>query len=69
MAGQRQQPASLFANDTVLVADSERKLQKVVDEFYRVCVRRKVRGNAGKSKVMIFERKEIEVLDFSTLYV
>ncbi len=46
--------ASLFADDTVLLADSERKLQKVVDEFYRCCVRRKLRVN-GKIKVMVTE--------------
>ncbi len=45
--------ASLFADGTVLLADSERKLQRVVDEFYRVCMRRMLRVNAGKSKVMV----------------
>ncbi len=28
-----------------------------------VCVRRKLRVNVGKSKVMVFERKEVEVVD------
>ncbi len=51
--------ASLFADDTVMLADSERKLQKMADEFYRICVRRKLRVNAGKSKVMVFERREV----------
>ncbi len=45
---------SLFADDTVLLADSERKLQKAVDEFYRLCVK-KLRVNVGKSKVMVIE--------------
>ena len=27
----------LFADDTVLFADSEKELQRVVDEFYMVC--------------------------------
>ena len=35
----------LFADDTALVADSEEK-------FGRVCERRKLRMNVGKSKVM-----------------
>ena len=42
----------LFANDTALVADSEEKLCRLLSEFGRVCERRKLRVNAGKSKVM-----------------
>ena len=42
----------LFADDTVFVADSEEKLQRLVTEFGRVCERRKLRINVGKSKVM-----------------
>ena len=42
----------LFADDTALVADSEDKLYKLVSEFVRVCERRKLRVNEGKSKVM-----------------
>ena len=41
----------LFADDTALVADSE-KLCRLVSEFDRVCERRKFRVNVGKSKVM-----------------
>ena len=42
----------LFGNDTALVADSEEKLDRLVSEFSRVCKRRKLRVNVGKSKVM-----------------
>ena len=35
-----------------LVADSEDKLCRLVSEFGRVCERRKLRVNVGKSKVM-----------------
>ena len=42
----------LFADDTSLVADSEEKLCRLVSEFGRVCERRKLRVNVGKSKVM-----------------
>ena len=42
----------LFADDTVVVADSERKLCQLVTEFGRVCETRKLRVNMGKSKVM-----------------
>ncbi len=46
----------LFADDTVLLAESEGDLQRVVHEFYSVCKRRKLKVNAGESKVMVFER-------------
>ena len=48
----------LFADDTVVVADSERKLCQLVTEFGRVCERRKLRVNVGKSKVMRRTRRE-----------
>ena len=48
----------LFADDTVVVADSERKLCQLVTEFGRVCGRRKLRVNVGKSKVMRCTRNE-----------
>ena len=41
----------LFADDTALVADSE-KLCRLVCEFGRVCERRKLRVNVVKTKVM-----------------
>ena len=34
------------------MADSEEKLGRLVSEFGRVCERRKLRVDAGKSKVM-----------------
>ena len=42
----------LYADDTALVADSEEKLCRLVSEFGRVCERRKLRVNVGKSKVL-----------------
>ena len=41
----------LFADNTALVADSE-KLCRLVSVFGRACERRKLRVNVGKSKVM-----------------
>ncbi len=46
----------MYADDTVLLAESEGMLQRIVDEFDRVCKRRKLKMNAGKSKVMVFGR-------------
>ena len=43
----------LFVDDTALVADSEKKLCRLVCEFGRVCKRRKLRVNVGNSKVMM----------------
>ncbi len=43
-------------------------LQRVVDEFCSVCMRRKLKVNAGKSKVMVSEWREEEVIDFNTAY-
>ncbi len=48
----------LFADDTVLLAESEKDLQKLVNEFSNVCERRKLKVNVKKSKVMIFEKKK-----------
>ena len=33
---------------------------------YCVCMRRKLKVNAEKSKVIVFERREVEEMDFST---
>ena len=48
----------LFVNDTVVVAGSERKLCQLVTEFGRVCERRKLQVNVGKSNVMRCTRNE-----------
>ena len=46
----------LFADDTALLADSEEKLCRLVSEVGRVCERRKLRVNIGKSKFMSCSR-------------
>ena len=48
----------LFADDIVMVADSERKLCQILTEFGRVYERRKLQVNVGKSKVMRCTRNE-----------
>jgi len=42
----------LFADDTVLMADSERELQVLIECYDRVCKTKNVNINVGKSKVM-----------------
>ncbi len=43
-------------------------LQRIVDEFERVCKRRKLKVNASKSKVMFFERAREQTIDFAKPY-
>ncbi len=47
----------LFVGDTVLLTESKGDFQRVENEFYSVCKRRKLKVNTGKSKVMVFERR------------
>ncbi len=59
----------VFADDTVLLTESGRELQRVVDQFHSVCSRRKLRVNARKSKVMVFERKEVKRVNFEKKHI
>ncbi len=52
----------------VLLAENEGTLQRIVEEFDRVCKRTKLRVNAGKSKVMVLERVKEQVIDFAKPY-
>ena len=52
----------------MLFAESEKELQRVVNEFYNVCTRRNLKVNCDKSKVMVFERRKMEVIEFDTQY-
>ncbi len=56
--------AGLYADDTVLLAESEGMLQRIVDEFDRLCKRRKLKVNTGKSKVMVFETAREHTINF-----
>ncbi len=42
----------MFPDDTAQVADSEGRLRQLVEEFGRMCQRRKLKVNGSKSKVM-----------------
>ena len=55
----------LFADDTVLVADSREKLQSLVNAFGVVCERRKLNVNVSKSKVMWCNREGRQGLHIS----
>ena len=60
--------AGLFVDDTVLFSKSKGMLQKVVDAFDLLYNRRKLKVNANKSKVMVFERASEEVVNFMIPY-
>ncbi len=60
--------AGLYADDTVLLAESEGMLQRIIDEFDRVCKRRKLKVNAGKSKVMVLKRVREQTINFAKPY-
>ncbi len=60
--------SGLYADDTVLLAESEGMLERIVDEFDRICKRRKLNMNAGKSKVMVFERAREQTINFAKPY-
>ncbi len=60
--------AGLYADDTVILTKSEGTLQRIVDEFDRVCKRRKLKVSTGKSEVMVFERAREKTIDFGKPY-
>ncbi len=50
---------------TVLLAESGGLLQRIVYKFDRVCKRRKLKINAGKSKMMVFEGAREQTINFA----
>ncbi len=53
---------------TELLAESEGMLQRIVDEFDRVCKRRMLKVTAGKSKVMVFEKAREQTINYAKPY-
>ncbi len=54
--------------DKVMLAESEGMLQRIVDEYDRICKRRKLKVNAGKSKVMVFKIPREQTINFAKPY-
>ncbi len=54
--------------DKVMLAESEGMLQRIVDEFDRICKRRKLKVNAGKKKEMVSEKAGEKTIDFAKSY-
>ena len=53
----------IYADDTVLLAETEEGLRRMVGEFDKVCWRRKLKVNVSKSKTMVVSRKEGQRVD------
>ncbi len=58
----------LFADDTVLIAETKRDLQNLVSVFDSACQRKKLKVNVNKSKVMFCEQSRSEVVVFVCLF-
>ena len=50
----------LYADDTVLCAESEEELQQLLNEFQSYCVRWKLNVNPEKSKIVIFGHRSCQ---------
>ena len=50
----------LFADDTVLVVYSMKKLERLVEEFGRVCMIRKLKVDVTRSKIMRSAREGMD---------
>ncbi len=48
----------LFVDDIVQLAENGRDLQKMVNEFSTVCVRKKLKFNVAKRNVFLFEKRK-----------
>ncbi len=53
---------------TLCCWQNARGICRVVNEFCSACKRKKLKVNAGKGKVMVFERRGDAVIDFNTAY-
>ena len=51
-------PGLLYADDLVLCVESKEDLRVIVGRFFKVCRRRDLKVNAGKSKVMVLNGEE-----------
>ena len=55
----------LYADDTVLFAESEEELQQLLFEFQSYCSRWKLNVNPDKSKIVIFGHRSARRADFT----
>ena len=65
---ERRLPGLLCADDLGLCGNLEKELRQLVEYFVFVCVRRGLKLNAGKSKVMVLKREK-GLEDWSTSFM
>ena len=46
----------MYADDTVMLADTPEQLQSMLDKLHNYCIKNKLTVNASKTKIMIFSR-------------
>jgi hypothetical protein len=51
----------LYADDIVLMAESDSELQTLLDTFYRYCITWKMKVNVDKAKIMIFSKGRMSI--------
>ena len=55
----------LYADDIVLISDSEDKLQKMLNHFHNWCFKWQMQINISKSKIVHFRNKRVKSTDFN----
>ena len=46
-------------DDAVLLGDSKENIQRLLNKFNKVYERRKLKGNVGKSKLMVYGKVKV----------
>lgn len=46
--------AGLFSGNNMLLIESDRMLKMIVDDFDKVCEKRKLKVTVGKSKIIVY---------------
>ena len=56
----------MYANDTILLADNEIDMQKLLDSLHAFCEHNKLQVNTDKTKVMVFTRSKVRLKNLTT---
>ena len=56
----------MYADDTILLADNEIDMQKLLDSLHAFCEHNKLQVNTDKTKVMVFTRSKVRLKNLTT---